>query len=236
MDEKLRAAWRDLQGDPTDVTLAERYINELRRSGASGGISQQAEAVIRAAKKAKLEAVNVANGLPELASRLFISESISGAKDRFGRAKTSRATDKSEWQNAQIGVELLIERGMDPREIIQNIGAAPNTMSVDEIVEALTNGDRDLYFDHWESGARNVIYIPPGWDINLADEFPDEDQENEAYGYYATRLVDNDDQIETGWLNLDRLALRSVVSEREAREIHPALFEHLEKINRGEGD
>lgn len=234
MDEALRNAWNDLKADPTDLMLVERYAALLRRSGESAGIAQQADAVMRLARKAKVEPVNLMASLRDMSGRHFISETIDGAKSRRG-GRLQKDVDRAETDAARIGIELLIERGMHPAEIAQDLGAAPRTMSVEQIVATLE--DRELFFDHWENGSRNVILIPSGWDIQLADDenpdFPDEPV-NEAYGYMATRFVSNDDEIETQWVNLDDLARCSVVSEAEARKIHPALFEHLEKVSRGE--
>jgi hypothetical protein len=44
-------------------------------------------------------------------------------------------------------------------------------------------------------------------------------------------LQSNDDEVETLWFNPERLT--DEITEEEARRIHPALFEHLERINAG---
>jgi hypothetical protein len=85
----------------------------------------------------------------------------------------------------------------------------------------------DKYFRHVENGTVNVVYIPADWPV----ETEDDDFMGYLYGYGPTRLQSNDDEVETLWFNPERLT--DEITEEEARRIHPALFEHLERINAG---
>ena len=78
----------------------------------------------------------------------------------------------------------------------------------------------DKFYRHTERGTVNVIYIPDNWPI---------DDDGDLLGYGSTRLVSNDSEIDVLWFS--RSLLTEEISEAEAHELHPALFEHLDKID-----
>jgi hypothetical protein len=81
----------------------------------------------------------------------------------------------------------------------------------------------DRYYRWTEHGVTNAIFIPDNWPA---------DEEGDFLGYGSTRLVSNDPQCDCLWFPPDMLT--EEITEAEARAIHPALFEHLDRINRGE--
>ena len=86
---------------------------------------------------------------------------------------------------------------------------------------------RDRYFRHKEGGTINVIFIPADWPT---ENDPEDGECNLGYG--STRLVSNDHEIDTLWYSQGYLT--DEITENEARAIHPALFAHLGKIDKGE--
>jgi hypothetical protein len=86
----------------------------------------------------------------------------------------------------------------------------------------------DKFYTHEEQGSKTVIFIPDNWPIEDKDEY----FMGYYYGYGATKTITNTAEIDTLWF--DPALLVNEISEQEAKEIHPALFAHLEKINRGE--
>lgn len=87
---------------------------------------------------------------------------------------------------------------------------------------------RDLYLKNPEGG---VVFIPKGW----CDEFyqDPEDVEIEIMTYCSVGLQENG-PIDNLYIPVSRLDAMREIAEKEAREIHPVLFETLARINAGE--
>ncbi len=62
---------------------------------------------------------------------------------------------------------------------------------------------------------------------------PDDEDGPEVYCYAPTEDMKNP-PVETLWVNLPDLERMEAITEERAREVHPALFDLLDKINRGE--
>jgi hypothetical protein len=86
----------------------------------------------------------------------------------------------------------------------------------------------DKYYQHDERGSSTVIFIPDNWPI----EDDDPDFMGHYFGYGAARTINNTAEVDTFWF--DPALFVKPISEAEARALHPALFEHLAKIDRGE--
>jgi hypothetical protein len=102
------------------------------------------------------------------------------------------------------------------------------------------NRIRDLYFRYEEQGTVNVVLIPKDWGDSfcIREGFtggPDNQEDGpELYGYGPTNLTNNDPEVETLFFPLSKLVQCEEISESQARILHSNLFEHLDKINRGE--
>ncbi len=103
------------------------------------------------------------------------------------------------------------------------------------VVEA--NRERTLYlFD-----GSHIYYVPQGW----CDDFSSVDggdglnnlgengvPEPEIYCYAPLYIVANS-AVDTFYVKVDDLQKMEEVTEDRAKAIHPALFDHLDKINSG---
>ena len=86
---------------------------------------------------------------------------------------------------------------------------------------------------------RHVFFFPQGWaeeyfDImleNYEDSNP-EDAVFEMYGYAPLWLHDNS-EVDTMWVTMSDCESMREISEEDARELHPELFAHMEKLNNG---
>ena len=103
------------------------------------------------------------------------------------------------------------------------------------------NRRRDLYL----RDAGNVIFIPQGWcdfwsyanghtgGLDWTKEHSDMADGPEIYCYAPVGTSDNSD-VETMFVMVSLLETMPEITEQEARAIHPALFDYLDAINRGE--
>lgn len=107
---------------------------------------------------------------------------------------------------------------------------SPRYLTEDEIRDATG----PIYFH--EEEYENVIYRPPDWPIETAEEVEQEGWSTgeHLYAYAAVRTVPDDHEIETLWIAMKRLVSCPILTENEARIIHPALFGYLDQVNRGE--
>lgn len=95
------------------------------------------------------------------------------------------------------------------------------------------NRKRELYFIE----DKNIVFIPRGWGdyFTVANGFlsgPDDHEDGPSIlGYCPCSTIPNTDDIVTLWYDLEQLKDLREVSREEAQVVHPALFEHLAKIN-----
>ena len=120
------------------------------------------------------------------------------------------------------------------QEVRNVIWALEDMTRVDEIVGK--NREKDQYFRHIEGDAVNAIFLPMGW-VSETGEWVEADEDGEqrlttrAWGPIHT--TSNDADLEEWALQwpLETLAKCEEITEEEARKIHPALFEHLARLN-----
>jgi hypothetical protein len=114
------------------------------------------------------------------------------------------------------------------------------------VIEA--NRERHLYLRNLEDGKPdgNVVFIPQGWcdcwllsngmagGIDWTPDHPQADLADgpEIYCYAPTQLQANS-EVETLFVLVEWLQVMEEIEESTARRLHPALFEYLDKINRG---
>lgn len=116
-------------------------------------------------------------------------------------------------------------------------------MNADMLIQR--NRERDIYLLDRQviAGgdiALHVYYIPQGWvdDFSKAAGFqwgpdatgPDDEDGPEVYCYAPNQLAKNP-TVETLWIPVPDLERMEEITEERARELHPALFEVLERIN-----
>lgn len=142
-----------------------------------------------------------------------------------------RATSEDDEGNPYFG-------GGDPTvaedEVRHVIWALKDMTRVDEIVGK--NRRKDQYFRHIEGDAVNAIFLPMGW-VSETGEWVEGDEYGErrlttrAWG--PINLTSNDADLEEWALQwpLETLAKCEEITEEEARKIHPALFEHLARLD-----
>ena len=88
------------------------------------------------------------------------------------------------------------------------------------------NRKRELWF---KGPNNNCYFFPQGW----ADDFADKEaEEPELYGYFPLYKRKNS-EVETGWVTCSTFDDPRYVeiAEEEARELHPELGYHLDRIN-----
>ena len=89
------------------------------------------------------------------------------------------------------------------------------------------NRKADVYLRNPEGG---VVFIPQGW----CDEFEqDADSEPEIMTYASVGLGENG-PVDNLYITISCLNAMRQISETEARELHPFLFDVLARINNGE--
>ncbi|GMU20579.1 MAG: hypothetical protein AMXMBFR13_06760 [Phycisphaerae bacterium] len=91
--------------------------------------------------------------------------------------------------------------------------------------------------------ALHVYYIPRGWvdDFSKAAGFewgPDatgpEDEDGPEVYCYAPNQNTKNPPVETLWIPVPDLERMEAITDARARELHPALFEVLERIDQGQ--
>jgi hypothetical protein len=92
----------------------------------------------------------------------------------------------------------------------------------------VNNRDRDLYLKDVETPG-NVILIPQGW-CNAFRNVDEDTGEVETYGYMGIHIEPNG-PVDTLWVTFSHLERCEEITEAQARQIHPALFDHLQAIN-----
>ena len=100
------------------------------------------------------------------------------------------------------------------------------------------NRERDVYLRHEEQDHINVIMIPRGWcDAFTANNgFPGGlDSEDRDIYCWAPTLLQRNSTIETLWVALRDLQRCEEITEREARHLHPAMFEHFAMLTASTG-
>lgn len=88
------------------------------------------------------------------------------------------------------------------------------------------NAKRDLFL----LDKKNVIFIPQDWPV---EDYGKDDGGLHIMCYAPLYTVPNS-SVDTLWTSVADLGKLREITEEKAREVHPALFVHLDKINRGE--
>jgi hypothetical protein len=103
---------------------------------------------------------------------------------------------------------------------------------IDDVVAE--SAKRDLYLLDPAQGAQpaSVIYIPEGWEHDLSDE--DDGPKGSIYGYGLGVYGEGKTEYSTYWYRVSDLEKLNEITEAEARQIDPGLFQYLDKINREE--
>lgn len=106
------------------------------------------------------------------------------------------------------------------------------------VVEA--NRERDLYL---LQDLGSVIFIPQGWCDSFCyangccggpDPRTEDDGEPDLYGYSALEsyaLMPSGREIATLWHPVQYLQKMLELTEEQAKEVHPELFDHLIRVN-----
>ena len=89
------------------------------------------------------------------------------------------------------------------------------------------NRKRDLYLKNPEGG---IVYIPKGW----CDEFEQDPNEELEILTYASVGFGENGPVDNLYVSISSLDEMREVTEKEAREIHPTLFDVLARLNAGE--
>lgn len=106
------------------------------------------------------------------------------------------------------------------------------------VVEA--NRERDLYLkelaDDMDLPSGNVVFIPQGWcdEFTIANGFaggPDDVEDEPCLYGWIPLTTDANSEVHTGWYPIEALQQFPEITEQEAREIHPRMFERFAELN-----
>lgn len=93
----------------------------------------------------------------------------------------------------------------------------------------IINKQRDLYLTDED----NVYFLPQMWPIQEISEY--DLDEGDIPGLeiqcYAPMFTTKNSPVDILWCRIDELSVMKEVSEQEAKEIHPILFQQLNDIN-----